>query len=91
MACCGEFNTSMNVIGSAGEHIGTVDRIEIDRRGRLKSVIMTCSSGLRNRKRIAVDQIRSLQGNVVRVALSARDVMSLDDVIDVDEKRGAHR
>jgi hypothetical protein len=84
----------MIVIGTAGERIGTVDRLEIDGRGRLKSVIMTCSDGLRNRKRIAVEQIRSLHGNVVRVALTARDVVLLDDVddvIDIDERYGIHR
>lgn len=84
----------MIVIGAAGERIGTVDRLEIDRRGRLNSVIMVCTNGLRKRKRIAAEQVRSLQGNVMRVALSSRDVLLLDDVVDVidiDERYGAHR
>jgi uncharacterized protein YrrD len=81
-------NERVIVLGPTGEHIGTVDRIEIDQRGKLKSVILICSSGLRNRKRIAVDHIRSLHDNVIRVALSSRDVFSLEDVVDGQDKDG---
>lgn len=67
------------VIGEAGEQLGIVAEFEIDRVGRLKSVILVCSSSLRERKRIAVDQIRSMQDNVLRVAFSSRDVARLED------------
>jgi hypothetical protein len=67
------------VVGIAGEQIGTVERFEIDKSGRLKCLVVRIASSLGTRKRIASEHIRSIQNGTVSVAISATDVRSLVD------------
>jgi sporulation protein YlmC with PRC-barrel domain len=70
------------VVGLMGERIGTVERLEIDRTGRLKSLVIRVASSLETRKRITAEQIRSVQDGIVRIALSGREVRNLADIDD---------
>lgn len=70
----------MNVVGVAGEAIGTVERFELDRRGQLSSLVIRIASSLGSRKRIAVEQIRSIRGSTVTVDVTAAQVTSLEDL-----------
>jgi hypothetical protein len=67
------------VVGIAGERIGTVERFEIDKSGRLKWLVVKIATTLDTRKRIAAEHIRSIQNGIVSVAISATEVRSLVD------------
>ncbi len=70
----------MNVVGVAGEAIGTVERFELDRRGQLSSLVIRIASSIGSRKRIAVEQIRSIRGSTVTVDVTVAQITSLEDL-----------
>jgi hypothetical protein len=72
------------VVGLAGEQIGTVERVEIDKSGRLKCLVVRLASSIGTRKRIASEHIRSIQNGTVSVAITATDVRALVDDRDPD-------
>jgi hypothetical protein len=75
----------MNVMGLAGERIGTVERFEIDRSGQLKALVVriaTSFGAIGARKRIAAHQIRGLHDNTIQVAVSAAEVGTLADAAE---------
>lgn len=78
--------SSVNVVGSAGEQIGTVERFEIDQTGRLKSLVVRIASSLSINitasKRIGVERIRSIDDSSVSVAVSESDLRTLADVYE---------
>ena len=76
----------MNVVGLAGEKIGTVERFELDRRGQLSSLVIRIASSIGTRKRIAVDRIRSIRGSTVTVDVTADEVQSLADLPPNDDR-----
>jgi flagellar biogenesis protein FliO len=76
----------MNVVGIAGETIGTVERFELDRRGQLSSLVIRIASSIGTRKRIAVDRIRSIRGSTVTVGVTPDEVDLLADVPPDDEQ-----
>jgi hypothetical protein len=76
----------MNVVGVAGEKIGTVERFELDRRGQLSSLVIRIASSIGTRKRIAVDHIRSIRGGTVTVDVTAADLRHLADVPPTDDR-----
>ena len=76
----------MNVVGIAGETIGTVERFELDRRGQLSSLVIRIASSIGTRKRIAVDRIRSIRGSTVTVGVTPEEVDMLADVPPDDEQ-----
>jgi hypothetical protein len=67
------------VEGLTGERIGTVERLEIDKTGRLKGLIVQIASSIGARKRINADKIQAINGPVVEVALTSTDVAQLAD------------
>lgn len=69
----------MIVVGLAGERIGTVERLEIDKTGRLKALIVQIASVIGSRKRINADQVLAINGSVVEVAMTPTDVAKLAD------------
>ena len=69
----------MIVTGLCGEHIGEVERFEIDRSGRLKWLVVRLTESIGTRKRIAADHIRSIQDGFVSVAVTTNDVPALAD------------
>lgn len=73
----------MIVTGVTGERIGTVERLEIDRTGRLKSLIVRIATAIDSRKRIDATRVRKIEGTVVEVDLTPRDVPALADEHDV--------
>jgi hypothetical protein len=79
-------NQSMNVVGIAGETIGTVERFEIDRRGQLRSLVIRIASSIGTRKRICVERIRSIRGTTVTVDVTAAELRTLDDLPPTDEQ-----
>jgi hypothetical protein len=79
-------NQSMNVVGVAGEKIGTVERFELDRRGQLSSLVIRIASSIGTRKRIAVEQIRSIRGSTVTVDVTAAEVRTLADLPPNDDQ-----
>ena len=76
----------MNVVGIAGETIGTVERFELDRRGQLSSLVIRIASSIGTRKRIAVDRIRSIRGSTVTVDVTAAEVQTLADLPPNDDQ-----
>jgi flagellar biogenesis protein FliO len=70
----------MNVVGVAGETIGTVERFELDRRGQISSLVVRIASSIGTRKRIAAAQIRSIRGSTVTVGVTADQVQTLADL-----------
>ena len=76
----------MNVLGVAGEKIGTVERFELDRRGQLSSLVVRIASSIGTRKRIAVDRIRSIRGSTVTVDVTAAEVQTLADLPPIDDQ-----
>ena len=76
----------MNVLGIAGEKIGTVERFELDRRGQLNSLVVRIASSIGTRKRIAVDRIRSIRGSTVTVDVTAAEVETLADLPPNDDQ-----
>ena len=67
------------VVGVTGERIGTVERLEIDKTGRLKALIVQIASAFGSRKRIQAESIRAINGGVVEVAMTPTDVSKLVD------------
>jgi len=67
------------VVGLTGEQIGTVERLEIDKTGRLKALVVQIASVIGARKRINVEQIRAINGSIVEVAMTSTDVSRLAD------------
>lgn len=76
----------MNVVGIAGETIGTVERFELNRYGQLSSLVIRIASSIGTRKRIAVDRIRSIRGSTVTVDVTAAEVQTLADLPPNDER-----
>lgn len=74
----------MNVVGVAGEAIGTVERFELDRRGQLSSLVIRIASSIGTRKRIAVEHIRSIRGTTVTVGVTRDEIDTLADVPPAD-------
>jgi hypothetical protein len=75
------------VTGLCGEHIGEVERFEIDRSGRLKWLVVRLTESIGTRKRIAADHIRSIQDGMVSVAVMSTEIPELadDDIPDSAE------
>jgi hypothetical protein len=69
----------MMVVGVSGERIGTVERVEIDRSGQLKSLVVRIASAVGVRKRVPTEQIRSMHGDVVELSVSKDDIATLTD------------
>jgi hypothetical protein len=76
------------VTGLSGEHIGEVERFEIDRTGRLKWLVVRIAESFGTRKRIAADHIRSIQDGYVSVAVTTTDLPALAD--DAPESLDMH-
>jgi sporulation protein YlmC with PRC-barrel domain len=76
----------MNVVGIAGETIGTVERFELDKRGQLSSLVIRIASSIGTRKRIAVDRIRSIRGSIVTVDVTAAEIQTLADLPPNDDQ-----
>jgi hypothetical protein len=76
----------MNVVGVAGETIGTVERFELDKRGQLSSLVIRIASSIGTRKRIAVDRIRSIRGSIVTVDVTAAEIQTLADLPPNDDQ-----
>jgi len=70
------------VIGVAGERIGTVERLEIDKTGRLKALVIQIASAIGPRKRIQADAVTAINGGVVEVAMTPTDISNLADAHD---------
>lgn len=77
----------MNVVGIAGETIGTVERFELDRRGQLSSLVIRIASSIGTRKRICGERIRSIRGTTVTVDLTAAELRTLEDLPPNDDRR----
>jgi sporulation protein YlmC with PRC-barrel domain len=70
------------VVGVTGERIGTVERLEIDKTGRLKALVVQIASAFGSRKRIHAESIRAINDGVVEVEIAPSDVSSLVDERD---------
>jgi hypothetical protein len=67
------------VVALTGERIGTVERLEIDKTGRLKALIVQIASAIGSRKRIHAAQIRTINGSIVEIDMTPTDVSRLAD------------